>query len=66
MRYIPDVPQNIGKLMDKLGSMVLGAPTECGQATGIGIVVCASSDPRDDQHIPKRQKRHPRAGIAPE
>ena len=27
MRYRPYIPQNIGELMDKLGSMVLGAPT---------------------------------------
>lgn len=27
MRYRPHIPQNIGELMDKLGSMMLGAPT---------------------------------------
>ena len=27
MRYTPSIPQNIGELMDKLGSMTLGAPT---------------------------------------
>ena len=27
MRYRPYIPQNIGELMDKLGSMTLGAPT---------------------------------------
>ena len=27
MRYIPYIPQTIGELMDKLGSMMLGAPS---------------------------------------
>ena len=27
MRYRPYIPQTIGELMDKLGSMMLGAPT---------------------------------------
>jgi hypothetical protein len=27
MQYRPYIPQNIGELMDKLGSMMLGAPT---------------------------------------
>lgn len=27
MRYRPHIPQTIGELMDKLGSMMLGAPT---------------------------------------
>ena len=27
MRYTPYIPQNIGELMDQLGSMMLGSPT---------------------------------------